>query len=130
MAIKKCPLRCPFFPSPIPEFVSFFDSLFMPFILGKDMKSLKEIFFTEPKAETAGTLVDGRPLSTVAEDECVGHIVMTRHTEINDVVLPTCVSFWSEEEMWPFYVKATYVYIHKYNSTAQEIVACFSLDTL
>ena len=45
----------------------------MPFILGKDMKSLKEILFTDPKAGAAGTLVDGRPPSMVAEDECVGH---------------------------------------------------------
>ena len=46
------------------------------------MKSLKEILFTGPKAEAAGTLIDGCPPSAVAEDECVCHIVMTRHTEI------------------------------------------------
>ena len=61
----------------------------MPFILGNDMKSLKEIPITDPKAGAADTLVDGRMPRTVAEDKCVGHIVMTRHTEIYNVVLLT-----------------------------------------
>ena len=65
------------------------------------MKSLKEILFRGPKAEAAGTLVDGHSPGTIAEDECVGHIVMTRHTEICYVVLATgqVFLFGSEEEM-------------------------------
>ena len=65
------------------------------------MKSLKEILFKGPKAEAAGTLIDGCPPSAVAEDECVCHIVMTRHTEICYVVLATgqVFLFGSEEEM-------------------------------
>ena len=38
------------------------------------------MFFQGPTAESAGKLVDARPPSTVAEDESVGHIVMTRNT--------------------------------------------------
>ena len=95
------------------------------------MKSLREILFTGPKAEAAGTLVDGCPPSTVAEDECVGHYMMTRHTDIYYVVLPKdqVFPFEHEEEMWLFYVKLTYVYTCKYNSTAHETVAYFSLNT-
>ena len=44
------------------------------------MKKIKKILFTGLKAEAAGKLVDGRPPSTVAENESVGHIVITRHT--------------------------------------------------
>ena len=61
------------------------------------MKSLKELLCTGPNAEAGGTLVDGRPPSTTAVDEGVGHIVMARHTEIYDVVLPT-------GQVFPFWV--------------------------
>ena len=76
-----------------PEFLSFFDLLFNPFSLVRDMKSLKEILFKSPKAEAAGTLVAGRPPGTVSGDESVGHIVMTRHTVIHYVVLPQVKCF-------------------------------------
>ena len=107
------------------SFLSFFDMLIMLFILGSDMKTLKKILFPGPKAEAASTLIDGRLPSSVAQDESIGHIVMTRHTGIFYVVLPTgqIFPFGSEEEMWLFYVKATYVYTCKYNSTAHETVA-------
>ena len=42
----------------------------------------QEILFQGPTAESASKLVDGRPPGMIAEDECVCHIVMTRHTEI------------------------------------------------
>ena len=42
-------------------------------------------------------------------------------------ILPTGHVFplGCEEGMWLFYVKATYVYIRKYNSTAHETVVVF-----
>ena len=46
------------------------------------MKTIKKILFQGPKAEAAGKLVEGRLPNTVAENESVGHIVITRHTEI------------------------------------------------
>ena len=74
------------------------------------MKTLKKILFPGPKAEAASTLNYGRPPSTVTQDESIGHIVKTRHTDIYYAVLPTgqIFPFGSEEEMWLFYVKATF----------------------
>ena len=46
------------------------------------MKTIKKIVSQGPEAEAAGKLVEGRSPSTVAENESVGHIVITRHTEI------------------------------------------------
>ena len=59
------------------------------------MKSLKEILFRGPKAEAAGTLIDGHSPGTIAEDECVGHIVMTRHKDLPcGFAHRSSVSFW------------------------------------